>query len=77
MLAALERQREQIGQPTLLLVDTGYFSAAYVKAGVHAGIAPLMAMKRSRAPRAGVWTPHRAGAHWQLTPTLSPSWRTG
>jgi len=47
MLAALERQREQIGQPTHLLADTGYFSAANVDACEQAGITPLIAMKRT------------------------------
>lgn len=47
MLAALERQSEQIGQPTHLLADTGYFSAANVEACVQADITPLIAMKRS------------------------------
>ncbi|WP_426178393.1 transposase, partial [Massilia sp. TWR1-2-2] len=48
MLEALERQQEQLGQPTHLLADTGYFSAANVDACEQAGIVPLIAMKRSQ-----------------------------
>jgi hypothetical protein len=47
MLAALERQREDVGQPTHLLADTGYLSAANVEACTQAGITPLIAMKRT------------------------------
>lgn len=48
MLAALKRQQEQLGQPSHFLADTGYFSAANVDACEQAGIAPLIAMKRTQ-----------------------------
>lgn len=48
MLAALERQQEQLGQPTHFLADTGYFSAANVDACEQAGITPLIAIKRTQ-----------------------------
>lgn len=48
MLAALKRKREQLGQPSHFLADTGYFSAANVDACEQAGIAPLIAMKRTQ-----------------------------
>jgi hypothetical protein len=46
MLAVLAKQKEQIGIPTQLLADTGYFSAANVNACVANGIEPMIAMKR-------------------------------
>jgi transposase len=46
MLAVLAKQKEQIGLPSQLLADTGYFSAANVNACVNNGIEPLIAMKR-------------------------------
>jgi transposase len=46
MLAVLAKQKEQIGIPTQLLADTGYFSAANVNACVVNGIEPMIAMKR-------------------------------
>lgn len=46
MLAVLAAQKDQIGMPTQLLADTGYFSAANVNACVANGIEPLIAMKR-------------------------------
>jgi transposase len=46
MLALLEAQKDQIGMPSQLLADTGYFSAANVNACVATGIEPLIAMKR-------------------------------
>jgi transposase len=46
MLAVLAKQKEQIGIPTQLLADTGYFSAANVSACVANGIEPMIAMKR-------------------------------
>jgi hypothetical protein len=48
MLAVLERQQEQLGQPSHFLADTGYFSAANVDACEQAGITPLIAMKRTQ-----------------------------
>jgi transposase/IS5 family transposase len=47
MLDALARKRDQVGQPTHFLADTGYFSAANVDACEQAGITPLIAMKRA------------------------------
>jgi hypothetical protein len=46
MLAVLAKQKEQIGIPTQLLADTGYFSTANVSACVANGIEPMIAMKR-------------------------------
>jgi transposase len=46
MLALLAKHEEQIGLPSQLLADTGYFSAANVNACVASGIEPLIAMKR-------------------------------
>jgi hypothetical protein len=46
MLALLAKQEDQIGMPTQLLADTGYFSAASVNACVASGVEPLIAMKR-------------------------------
>lgn len=46
MLAVLAAQKDQVGMPTQLLADTGYFSAANVNACVASGIEPLIAMKR-------------------------------
>ena len=48
MLEALAQQQEQLGQPSHLLADTGYFSAANVAACEQAGIVPLIAMKRTQ-----------------------------
>lgn len=48
MLAVLARQQEQLGQPSHFVADTGYFSAANVEACEQAGIAPLIAMKRTQ-----------------------------
>ena len=48
MLAALDGRQEQLGQVTHFLADTGYFSAANVDACEHAGIVPLIAMKREQ-----------------------------
>jgi hypothetical protein len=48
MLAVLERQQEQLGRATHFVADTGYFSAANVEACEQAGIAPLIAMKRTQ-----------------------------
>lgn len=47
MLDVLARQRDQVGQPSHFLADTGYFSAANVEACTQAGIIPTIAMKRS------------------------------
>ena len=46
MLAVLAKQKDQVGLPSQLLADTGYFSAANVNACVASGIEPLIAMKR-------------------------------
>jgi transposase/IS5 family transposase len=46
MLAVLAKHEEQIGLPSQLMADTGYFSAANVNACVASGIEPLIAMKR-------------------------------
>jgi transposase len=46
MLALLAKHEEQVGLPSQLLTDTGYFSAANVNACVASGIEPLIAMKR-------------------------------
>lgn len=46
MLTLLAKQKEQLGLPSQLLADTGYFSAANVNACVDNGIEPLIAMKR-------------------------------
>lgn len=48
MLDVLARQKGQIGMPAQLLADTGYFSGANVQACEQAGIAPLIAMKRTQ-----------------------------
>lgn len=48
MLAAPERHQEQLGRPSQLLAETGYFSAANVDACEQAGITPLIAMKRTQ-----------------------------
>jgi transposase len=46
MLAVLKGHEEQIGMPSQLLADTGYFSAANVNACMAMDIEPLIAMKR-------------------------------
>ena len=46
MLAVLAAQKDQVGMPTQLLADTGYFSAANVNACLASGIEPLIVMKR-------------------------------
>lgn len=46
MLELLQGRREQIGQATHFVADTGFFSAANVAACEQAGIVPLIAMKR-------------------------------
>lgn len=58
MLAVLNRQKDQIGLPTQLLADTGYFSAANVNACLDAGIEPLIAVKRDEhnSPVLARWT---------------------
>ena len=48
MLEVLERQREQIGQCSHFVVDTGFCSAANVEACEQAGIVPLIAVKREQ-----------------------------
>ena len=48
MLDVLAQRREQLGQISQVLADTGYFSAANVSACEAAGIAPLIAMKREQ-----------------------------
>lgn len=46
MLDQLRCRREQVGHPTHLVADAGFFSAANVAACEQAGIEPLMALKR-------------------------------
>ncbi len=48
MLEVLQRHAAQLGQTTHFIADTGYFSAANVQACEQAGLAPLIAMKRTR-----------------------------
>jgi len=48
MLEVLARQREQLGEASHFVADTGYFSAANVQACEQAGLVPLIAMKRDQ-----------------------------
>jgi transposase/IS5 family transposase len=48
MLAVLKARKEQVGQASHLLADTGYFSAANVAACEQAGMVPLIARKREQ-----------------------------
>jgi Transposase DDE domain len=73
MLGKIGALPEELGEPEMLLADTGYFSAANVETCKKAGIEPLIAMGRQphleQAPSAPENpTPVEAMAHQLRTP---------
>ena len=76
MLALLAKQEDQIGMPTQLLADTGYFSAANVNACVASGVEPMIAIKRE-VHHLPVLERLPSRRRSPPMPTRSPKWRTG